>query len=438
MYSLRSAIMKKQGNLLAFTPLVIFLALFLGSGIVTGDFYKLPILVAALIAAVVALAMNPKEKLETKVEQFARGAGDSNIIIMVFIFILAGAFSQVANDMGAVDSTVNLALTALPQSLVIVGLFIISAFISISMGTSTGTIGALVAIGVGISQATDFSVTFVMGAIIGGSMFGDNLSVISDTTIAAVRTQQTEMADKFKANFLIVLPAALVTITILIFASIGNASPVDTESFNWVKILPYIGVLVAAVLGVNVLAVLTSGILLAAIIGFIDGSFESLTAIASSVGDGALSMASLVMLTLIIGGIVATIRENGGLDFLLNTMTKKVKSKRGGQFSIAGLIATTNLSTANNTISILTVGPLAKQISDEYGIDSRRSASILDIFACTVQGLIPYGAQMLIAAEAAGVSPVQIFPYTFYPMLIGVMGIIAIATGFPKLKPKQA
>ncbi|MFV5314034.1 Na+/H+ antiporter NhaC family protein [Priestia megaterium] len=427
---------QQKGNGWALLPLGVFLVLFVGSGIITGDFYKLPVLVAIIIAAIVALAMNRKDSLNVKVERFAKGAGHPDIIIMVLIFILAGAFSQVAKGMGAVDSTVNLALSVLPQSLVVVGIFVIGAFISISMGTSMGTIAALGPIAVGISEQAHVSITLAIAAVVGGAMFGDNLSVISDTTIAAVRTQKTNMSDKLKVNFFIVLPAAIVTVILLLVMTLGNTSSVEIKDFSWVKILPYVGVLVAAILGANVLSILTGGIVLAGVIGLADGSY-TLSSLAKTVTEGIGGMSELIILSLLIGGMVELIRYNGGIQFLLNLLTRRIQTKKGGEFSIAGLVSLTNLATANNTISIITAGPLAKEISDKYSIDNRKSASLLDLFSCSVQGLIPYGAQMLLAAGFAKVSPVEIIPFTFYPMLTAVCGIIAIVIGFPRLNKKS-
>jgi len=427
---------QQKGNGWALLPLGVFLVLFVGSGIITGDFYKLPVLVAIIIAAIVALAMNRKDSLNVKVERFAKGAGHPDIIIMVLIFILAGAFSQVAKGMGAVDSTVNLALSVLPQSLVVVGIFIIGAFISISMGTSMGTIAALGPIAVGISEQAHVSITLAIAAVVGGAMFGDNLSVISDTTIAAVRTQKTNMSDKLKVNFFIVLPAAIVTVILLLVMTLGNTSSVEIKDFSWFKILPYVGVLVAAIFGANVLSILTGGIVLAGVIGLADGSY-TLSSLAKTVTEGIGGMSELIILSLLIGGMVELIRYNGGIQFLLNLLTRRIQTKKGGEFSIAGLVSLTNLATANNTISIITAGPLAKEISDKYSIDNRKSASLLDLFSCSVQGLIPYGAQMLLAAGFAKVSPIEIIPFTFYPMLTAVCGIIAIVIGFPRLNKKS-
>jgi Na+/H+ antiporter NhaC len=426
---------KKQGSVLALFPLVVFLSLFIGSGVMTGDFYQLPVLVAALLASAVALVMNRKESFGVKVERFAKGAGHPDIMIMVLIFLLAGAFSGTAKGMGAVESTVNLALSVLPQNIIIAGLFVIAAFISLSMGTSMGTIAALAPIGVGIGEQTGISLSVAMAAVVGGAMFGDNLSIISDTTIAAVRSQQTKMKDKFKTNFFIVLPAAIVTILLFIFVTSSQEVQVTIGEFQWVKVLPYVGVLIAAIAGVNVIAVLAGGIVLAGAIGLVDGSY-TLSTFVGKVAEGLNGMAEIVILTMLIGGIVEIIKHNGGIQFLLNLVSKNVRSPKGAQFSIAGLVSATNFATANNTISIIVAGPLAKQIADQYDIDARKSASILDIFSCAIQGIIPYGAQLLVAAQMASLSPLEIIPFSFYPMLIALCGALAIVFNFPSVKAK--
>jgi Na+/H+ antiporter NhaC len=424
----------KKGNPWALVPFAVFLFLFIGSGIITGDFYKFPVIVAITIASAVALAMNLKETFNQKVEIFTKGAGNSNIMLMAVIFLLAGAFSEVAKGMGAVDTTVNLALTIIPQNLLMVGIFIIACFISLSMGTSMGTIVALAPIGVGISEQTDISLALSMAAVIGGAMFGDNLSFISDTTIAAVRTQGTKMKDKFKVNFLIVLPAAIITCVILGILTMGEQATITQQSFNWVKILPYICVLITALAGVNVFLVLSIGIVFAGTIGLVDGSYQFMGVI-QKISDGMAGMYEISFLAILIAGMVEVIKHNRGIDYILHRVTRNIKSKKGAEFGIAGLVGLTDLSTANNTISIIIAGPLAKNISEKYGIDPRRSASLLDVFSCCVQGLIPYGAQILVAAGVAGISPLSILPYSYYPLLIGLSGVIAILTGFPRLSP---
>jgi Na+/H+ antiporter NhaC len=423
----------RKGNPWALLPFVVFLIIFIGSGIVTGDFYKFPVIVAITIAAAVALAMNRKESFNQKVEIFCKGAGETNIMLMVIIFLLAGAFSEVAKGMGAVDSTVNLALSVVPQNLLMVGIFIIACFISLSMGTSMGTIVALAPIGVGISEQTDISLALSMAAVIGGAMFGDNLSFISDTTIAAVRTQGTKMKDKFKVNFFIVLPAAIIACVILGFLTMGEQAAITQHSYSWVKILPYICVLITALAGVNVFLVLFIGVVFSGIIGLVDGSYR-LMDIIQQIGNGMSGMYEISFLAILIAGMVEVIKHNGGIDYLLYKVTRNIKSKKGAEFSIAGLVSLTDFSTANNTISIIITGPLAKNIADKYEIDPRKSASLLDVFSCSIQGLIPYGAQLLVAAGVANISPVSILQYSFYPLLIGVCGVISILIGYPHFR----
>ncbi|GIN69223.1 sodium:proton antiporter [Bacillus sonorensis] len=425
-------IMQNQtGKASGLLPLLLFVCLFVGSGIVTGDFYSLPIVAAALIASVLSLAMNRKETLNQKTEWFAKGAGHPDIMIMVMIFILAGAFSSATKAMGAVDSTVHLALSFIPEQFMVPGLFIIAAFISISIGTSTGTIAALAPIGAGISGEIGVSAALSVAAVVGGAMFGDNLSFISDTTIAAVRTQKTKMADKFKTNFLIVLPAAVITVILLVIFSQGGHLGAQEAAYSWVKVLPYLGVLIFALLGFNVMAVILGGIVLSGVIGIFDGSL-TLHSYLSAITEGIGGMSELIILSLLIGGMAEMMKRNGGIAFLLHFVSNRIRSKKGAEAGIAGLVSTANLATANNTIAIITAGPLAKDLSDQYGIDNRKSASILDIFSCAIQGLIPYGAQMLSAAQIAKISPISILPYSFYPILIGICGIAAIIFGLPR------
>ncbi|MGL5650474.1 MAG: Na+/H+ antiporter NhaC family protein [Paraclostridium sp.] len=416
----------KRGNPLALLPLGVFLVLFVGSGIITGDFYKMPALVAFLIAGGIALLFNKKENLETKMNVFCKGAGDTNIILMVIIFLLAGAFSSVAKAMGGVDSTVNLSLSILPSNLLVAGLFIIGCFISISMGTSVGTIAALAPIALGVAQKTGIPVPLVIGAVVGGAMFGDNLSMISDTTIAAVRTQGCELKDKFKMNFLIVLPAAIATAIILTVVTLGYGN-VATQSYEYdiIKVLPYILVLAGALIGVNVFVLLGSGILFAGAVGIFSNSFDILGFI-GAVSEGLGGMYELSLLVIVVGGVVSLIKFNGGIDYILYFITSKIKSKKGAEFGIAALVSVIDLCTANNTIAIVTAGPLAKDIAEKYDIDPRKTASILDIFSSCWQGVIPYGAQLLTAAGIAGISPVEIIKYLYYPGLMFVCGIAAI------------
>ncbi|MGM9924925.1 MAG: Na+/H+ antiporter NhaC family protein [Bacillus sp. (in: firmicutes)] len=422
----------KQGSLLALLPLLIFVLLFIGTGIITQDFSNMPLSVAIVIASAVALLMNRKESFTNKVEIFAKGAGHPTILLMCFVFILAGAFSGVAKGMGAVDSTVNFGLSFLPENMLLVGLFIIGCFISTSMGTSMGTVVALAPIGIGIAEQTDIPMALAMATVIGGAMFGDNLSMISDTTIAAVRTQNTKMKDKFKVNFFIVLPGAILTAIILGIITLGNqATIVGDHPYEVVKIIPYVAVLAAALLGVNVLIVLFGGTIFAGIVGMAYGSY-TFTSFFKAVADGIVSMEDLAIVSLMIGGMVGIVKHNGGLDYLLRFIAGRVKSKKGAEFGIAGLVSAVNLATANNTVSIVVTGPLAKNIADEYQVDPKKSASLLDIFSSCSQGLVPYGGQILAASGLASISPISLLPYSFYPILLGICGIAAILIGYPR------
>ena len=423
--------MVNKGNPWALLPFFVFLIIFIGSGVVLQDFYAFPVIVAITVASMVALAMNRKLSFSKKFDIFCQGAGNSNVMLMAFIFLLAGAFSSVAKGMGAVDATVNFALAIIPQNFLIIGLFIIACFISLAMGTSVGTIVALVPIGLGISEHTGLAVALITAAIIGGAMFGDNLSIISDTTITAVRTQGAQMKDKFRVNFWIVLPAALLTSVIFGMLTLGEAAPIDHVDYSLLKVVPYLIVIVLALMGMNVFFVLTLGITLAGAVGLIDGSYQ-LMDVVQQVGDGMASMYGMAFLAILIAGMVELIKCNGGIEFILQAIMKRISTRKGAEFGIAGLVALTNLATANNTIAILIAGPLAKDIATQYNIEPRKAASLLDVFSCMVQGVLPYGAQFLVAASLAGISPLSILPYSFYPILIGVCGAVAIMIGYPK------
>lgn len=426
----------KKGNAWALIPLIIFVGMFLGVGIITGDFTTMPLNVAILVATIVGLVLNRKESFQKKVEIFTKGAGHSNIILMMLIFLLAGAFSQTTEDMGGVKSTVNLGLSLIPENLIIVGLFVICMFVSLSMGTSVGTVAAIAPVGFGLSQATDVSAAITMATVVGGAMFGDNLSMISDTTIAAVRTQKTKMSDKFKVNIKIVLPGAIFTVIVLWFLT--NGAQIDASKsydYDLIKVVPYLFVLILALFGVNVIIVLIGGIILSAIIGLFYGTFDWI-GLLSSISKGIIGMEDIAIIALLIGGLVALIQHNGGITWLLNFVRNRVKSKRGAELGIAGLVSVADISTANNTISILMAGSLAKDISDEYGVDPRKSASILDMFASCFQGLIPYSPQLIAAAGVASISPFELVPYAIYPMILGICGLIAIAFRLPRLDKK--
>lgn len=416
----------KKANGKALLPLVIFIIAYLGLSIAAGDMYGVSVIIPFSIAAISALVMNRKKTLNEKIDTFCKGAGDSNVILMVIIFILAGAFVQVAKDMGAVESTVNLGISILPNNLLIAGLFVIACFIAISVGTSVGTIVALVPIAVGIADKTGIAVALAAGAVVSGAMFGDNLSIISDTTIAATRTQGCEMRDKFKMNFKIVLPAAIITIIIFVLLTI-NIGPVNVEAveYNFVKIIPYLAVIISALCGMNVMLILTLGTVIAGVIGLAYGSFD-IVGLCSSIANGAMGMSELIIVSLLIAGTIAIIKENGGIDFILNLGMKKFKSKRDAELGIAALVSFVDVCTANNTIAIVTTGPIAKNISDEFDLEPKRVAGILDMFSCVFQGIIPHGAQLISAAGIAMVSPFAIMKYLFYPYLMGICALVAI------------
>lgn len=423
----------QKGNPWALFPFIVFLILFIGSGLVLDDFYAFPVIVAITISSAIALMMNRKKSFSKKVDIFSSGAGKPDVMLMVLIFLLAGAFSSTAKGMGAIEATVNFALSVVPQNLLVVGLFVIACFISMAMGTSVGTIVALAPIGLGIGEETALSLPLLMATIIGGAMFGDNLSFISDTTIASVRSQGAEMKDKFKVNFFIVLPAAIVTCIILAVLTLDSSGQISYTSFDWYKIIPYVFVIVFALIGLNVFIVLASGIGLAGVIGLLDGSYTFMT-LAQAIGDGMSGMFEMAFLAIFIAGMVEVIKSNGGIDFLVHVATRKIKSKKDAEFAMAGLVSLTDLSTANNTIAIMIAGPLAKNIAVQYDIEPRKSASIIDIFSCVVQGIIPYGAQFLVAASVAGISPILMMQHSYYSILVAVCGIIAILIGYPRAK----
>ncbi|MBB6462022.1 Na+/H+ antiporter NhaC family protein [Flammeovirga kamogawensis] len=417
----------KKGNPFALIPLLTFLVSYLAISIITGDFYKMPATVAFLLASIVAVAMNTKVSIKEKINIYAKGMGHSDIMMMTLIFLLAGAFGKVSNTMGAIDSTVNLGLTFLPSNILIAGLFVIACFISISVGTSVGTIVAIAPIAVNIAEKTGMPVGIGLGAVIGGAMFGDNLSMISDTTIAAARTQGAEMKDKFRANIKIALPAALITIAIyLVTTSDISLDLSGTYEYSFIKVLPYIVVLIAALAGLNVFIVLIVGTLLSGVIGIYLGSFDIWGLIAAT-SDGFLSMADTIILCLMIGGVVALTHFNGGIDYVIYSITKRIKNERGGELGIALLIILIDMCTANNTIAIIIGGPIAKEISTKYKIEPKRAASILDTFSCFTQGLIPYGAQILVAVGVAKViTPLGIIQYLYYPFILGICALAYI------------
>ena len=422
---------------LAVSPLIVFLAVYLVSSIIAKDFYTVPVSAAFLIASVYAVIISRGRSLEEKVTVFSRGAGNTNILLMIWIFILAGAFAATAEHIGAIDATVNLALKLLPGNLLYAGLFIAACFISMSIGTSVGTIAALVPIGADLASKIDPAglepglPAFITAIIVGGAFFGDNLSFISDTTIAATRTQGCTMKDKFKTNIRIVGPAALIVCGLYIFMGSSVESAPEHGNVDFLLIIPYLLIIALALIGLDVSIVLTTGIVVTAIIGFSKGSL-SWTGWMMSIGDGIKGMSDLIIVTLLAGGMLEVIRFNGGLDFITRGLTKNIRSKRGAEFSIAGLVSISNICTANNTIAIITSGAIAKDITSRFGLDPRKVASILDTFSCLVQGFIPYGAQLLMAASLAGISSLSIITYLYYPFIMGICALLAILFRLPR------
>lgn len=417
---------EKKGRAIALLPIGVFLIIFLGAGIVFQDFYAMPAIVAFLIALFVAFLQNKELSFNKKIEVIAKGVGEENIITMSLIFLCAGGFSGAVTAAGGVDSTVNLGLSLIPAHFAVAGLFLIGCFISVSMGTSMGTIAALAPIAVGISEKTGFALSICIGAVVCGAMFGDNLSMISDTTIAAVKTQGCEMRDKFKANFFIVLPAAIITVLIFWLAT-RNMSFQLEENLNYSlwEVLPYMVVLLGALIGINVFVVLISGIVISLIVGVSMGHI-ALSEMFQVVGSGVTSMYDITVISIIVACIVSLVKEHGGIQFILNLIKSNINGRRGAEFGIALLALFVDACTANNTVAIVMTGPIAKEISEEFDVDPRRSASLLDMFTSVGQGIIPYGAQLLSAATLTGLTPLQIIPNLYYPLLMGVCGVLAI------------
>lgn len=415
----------------ALMPLVVFLCLYLVTSLIVNDFYKVPITVAFMVASIYAVATTKGLSLNDRILQYSSGAANKNIMLMLWIFILAGAFAQSAKAMGAIDATVNLTLLLLPDNLLLAGIFLASCFISLSIGTSVGTIVALVPVAAGIAAKTDVNLAFMTALVIGGAFFGDNLSFISDTTIAATRTQGCVMRDKFRVNFMIAVPAALLVFIYYIIYGAHVESANEIQSIEWAKVIPYLIVLGTAIAGMNVTLVLLLGLLSTGVIGLIYGSFD-LFGWFASMGEGITGMGELIIITLMAGGMLELIRFNGGVDYILHRLTQHVKNKRGAELSIAALVSLANFCTANNTIAIITVGPLANNIAEQFKVDKRKSASVLDIFSCVVQGIIPYGAQMLIAAELTQLSPISIIGYLYYPITLGIIALLSILFRYPK------
>ena len=421
--------MKK--GIIALSPLVVFILFYLVTSIIAGDFYKIPITVAFMVSSAYAVIISGGLPLMQRINVFSRGAATEQMMLMIWIFILAGAFAHSAKMMGSIDATVNLTLSLLPPQMLLAGLFLAACFISLSIGTSVGTIAALVPIAAGVASETNTDVAMMTAIIVGGSFFGDNLSFISDTTIMATQTQGCRLSDKFRVNAFIVMPAAIIILIVYLIIGWNVHAPQSIPAVEWIKVLPYLVVLVTAILGMNVMAVLTLGLVMTGIIGLITGAFD-LFGWFGAMGDGILSMGELIIVTMMAGGMLGLIKQQGGIDFMIRMITRHVNSKRGAELSIAALVSFVDICTANNTVAILTVGSIAKQIGDRYGVDNKKCASILDTFSCTIQGMIPYGAQLLIAAGLASLNPVSIIPWLYYPFMLGIVAIGAILFRYPR------
>ena len=421
--------MKK--GIIALSPLLVFIVLYLVTSIIARDFYKVPITVAFMVASIYAVIMAGGIPLRKRIDIYSRGAGTGQMMLMIWIFILAGAFANSAKAMGSIDATVNLALTLLPANMLLAGLFLAACFISLSVGTSVGTIVALTPIAAGVASQTGTALPLMVAVVVGGSFFGDNLSFISDTTIVATSTQGCRLSDKFRVNSYIVIPAAIAILAIYVVMGLHTQAPQKVGPVSLLKVIPYPVVLLTAVCGMNVMAVLTLGIALTGAIGLIDGSFDFYGWM-GSMGQGIMGMGELIIITMMAGGLLEIIKHQGGIDFLIQRMTRHIHTKRGAELAIAALVSLVDLCTANNTVAIITVGGIAKQIGDRFGVDNRKCASILDTFSCMMQGLIPYGAQMLMAAGLAALNPISILPYLYYPMAIGFTALLAILLRYPK------
>lgn len=422
--------MKNKG-LIALSPLGAFVILYLVTSIIAGDFYKVPITVAFMVSSIYAIVIAKDKPLKERVDIFSRGAGSSQMMLMIWIFLLAGAFAHSAKMMGSIDATVNLTLHLLPSQMLLAGLFLAACFISISIGTSVGTIVALTPIAVGVAQQTGTDIALMTAVVVGGSFFGDNLSFISDTTIVATSTQGCKLSDKFRVNSFIVIPAALVILIVYYIMGANIHAAHQTGAVEWIKVIPYLIVLVTAIFGMNVMAVLTLGIILTGCIGMLTHSFDVFGWM-KSMSDGMIGMGELIIITMMAGGMLELIKHQGGIEFIIQRMVKHIHNKRGAELCIGALAGLVNICTANNTVAIITVGGIAKQIGDRYGVDNKKAASVLDTCSCFIQGLIPYGAQLLIAAGLATINPVSIIPFLFYPFAIGVATLLSILLRYPR------
>lgn len=405
-------------------PLLFFIVIYLVASIVAGDFYKVPITVAFMLTAIVAVATS-RGRLTKRLQRFTRGAAEPNLLLMIWIFVLAGAFANSAKEMGSISDMVNLTLSVVPSDALLAGIFLASALISLSIGTSVGTIVALTPIAIGMAETMEVSKAMLTAIVVGGSFFGDNLSFISDTTVVATQSQGVKMSDKFRTNIRIALPAALLMVVVYAIMGRSLSVPTNLPDVNFLKVMPYIVVLVAAACGVNVLLVLCLGILLTGGVGMISGDYDIYSWFAA-MGNGVSGMGELIIITMLAGGVLEIVRSNGGIRYIMHKILSHVRSQRSAELSIAALVSLVDLCTANNTVAIITVAGIAKDISQRFSLDPKRVASILDTFSCTMQGIIPYGAQLLMAAGLAKCNPVDLMPYLYYPLTLGLFALITI------------
>ncbi|MBO4755258.1 MAG: Na+/H+ antiporter NhaC family protein [Bacteroidales bacterium] len=423
---------RKMNGWLALSPLLVFLCIYVITSLIARDFYKVPVAAAFIIASAYALLITHDiDKTDDKIAIFSQGAGNKNVLLMIWIFVLAGAFAATAKEIGAIDATVNATLHILPGKLIYAGLFLAACFISMAIGTSVGTIVALVPIATGIADQTGIGIPFITAIIVGGAFFGDNLSFISDTTVAATKSQGCSMRDKFRANLWIAAPAAIIVTVVYVILGLQVEAVPAGEPVQWLGLIPYLLVIGLALAGMNVVTVLAIGIGVNGIIGWITGAYDFVGWM-SSIGSGIGSMGELIIVSLLAGGMLEIIRYNGGMEFIIGGLTRRIGGKRAAGFSIAALVSLVNLCTANNTIAIITTGPLAKDITEKFGLDPRKTASILDTFSCFVQGIIPYGAQMLMASGLAGVSAAAIIGNLYYPFALGFIAVLSILLRFPR------
>lgn len=414
------------------TPIVVLLAVYLAGALLAGDFYRIPISVSFVVAVIYAIALLRGYNFQERIGLFSQGAANPDIMYMVWIFCLAGIFASSAKAMGAVDATVALTLRFVPSAYLPAGIFIAACFVSMAIGTSVGTIVALTPVVTAMATALGCDVAWLVAIVVGGAFFGDNLSFISDTTIAATQSQGCRMKDKFRTNFVLALPAALATLALYLFGEGMEGAVAMTQSAEWFRAVPYMLVIILALVGVNVLVVLLVGIVVTDAIGLLAGDGFTMLSVFESAGEGLSSMCELILVTLFAGGLMNLVRAAGGFEFLTRALTRRIKGRRGAEAVIALLTALTNLCTANNTIAILTMGSIARDLSQRYGVAARKSASLMDTASCVVQGIIPYGAQLLMASGLASVSPVAIIPHLYYPMALGVMVVFAILFNFPR------